>query len=1639
MSSPLITPIQSNNNNSEVPPSSSSPRLQPSAPPASSSSTRPLKTLRKTALHLFLKKAEELSTEESFQGPAPAYKGLHAPRAPLDHVIPPFKSPVKPSYKKASRKKPSIFTKLIKREDDQQTPSVVTPPSPPDEKARQNSSLLVASSRSHARKGIFGLYPALRLKLVSLDRLSGLASSAQESPRKPTLFFDIDRALDNMDMAGVVQTNAVKSAPRAPETPERGAWAPPDSWAVKKDVERARRAPALDPPFILSSHDAEEDPLSEVRAAPAAPATLVRRPQKALEEYVIQPKGAEPELPALLSPLKELKGNFMMRVWKSAGEFKTFSPGIDDTAADILKLCKKKFFLDSVANYQLVFRLGPLSKALEPEVRPLRMMCSALLLAGYDAKRDNFRILGSKDSISYLCRFSLEDTDFVPEDPEKPRNYISVDLVDRKLCAIPLVYYLHIFKIESLDVSKNPLLLLAADFIAGCSKLRRVAFDESRLTGFPQALLEARELTRLSVSRNEIRHLPERIGSLVYLTKLYLSCNRLSMLPSLFSRLRNLKVLDLLSNAFAVFPQPLTDLTTLAVLDLSYNQISALPEYVGRMANLEELLLAHNRLSGALPQHIAQLSKLRVLDVQRNILANVDAAGRMPSLETVLIGRNRVSRATLGTGLRTLELDHNPVIEVPQSSLPLDALTTLDLRHAKLTLFSSSDLARVPNVETLLLDCNALSFLPDNIGLLKRLVFLSVHLNRLQVLPDALGDLHSLRYLDVHSNNIKKLPTSIWYCLLVRLNAASNLLQGFPVSEEEIHMRDHRSASEAAVLRTNALTRMLSARAASDPTEKGGAVENGRTPAAPALALTLQHLVLLDNSLLEDCFELLAPLSALQTLNLAYTELVEIPGAALRHFPELTHLYLSGNSLNALPGEDLATLAHLRALYVNGNQLRLLPHDLSKMRSLRALDAGLNALRYNTLNYQYDWNWQWNMALRYLNLLGNKRLEISRAHADSVRLDSFTGLPNLRVLGLMDVTLKSLDLALPDELAHVRVRTTPSQAYSITYGLADAIGEGLTREGLYTGFRGRENELLMCLFDGLGESEEVPHILAEHFREIFSAHLEEAERDSDHLSDDSILDAFRRTFLALNSLLLSECPDADTSGCSVTALYLKGSKLYSANVGDSIAVLSRASGEHDVLSSKHDPREPSELERIRLCGGAVSRDMLDGASRVSRAAGLLGLLPHLSACPSMRTVLVGPNEMVVMGTQLLWEHVLYETAVDVVRQHKNDPMKAAAKLRDFAVAYGARGRVTVMVLAQGSTKNEGNGIAPKKRSRPHDSALGRLDEIPPPSGMLAMVFTDIKSLTLLWEGYPSAMRSAIQTHNSIMRRQLRLAGGYEVKTEGDAFMVSFPSAVSALIWCLNVQIQLLAGDWPAEILESSQCCEIRKREVIYRGLLVRMGVHWGEPVCEPDAVTGRMDYFGPMVNRALRVSSVADGGEICMSSDFMRELERCMELHNRVKAGESVESVYGDGGALEREITQLESVGYVTKELGEKKLKGLESPEFILVAYPKKLEERMDFEQENGRASSGVLGLVSPQSLAEMEACAVKLEHLCSVAKGTPLNRELLEMSTKEWAERWGRAVRTESDCLIVMENVITRVENAGVVLDLQTRSLDIQ
>ncbi len=160
--------------------------------------------------------------------------------------------------------------------------------------------------------------------------------------------------------------------------------------------------------------------------------------------------------------------------------------------------------------------------------------------------------------------------------------------------------------------------------------------------------------------------------------------------------------------------------------------------------------------------------------------------------------------------------------------------------------------------------------------------------------------------------------------------------------------------------------------------------------------------------------------------------------------------------------------------------------------------------------------------------------------------------------------------------------------------------------------------------------------------------------------------------------------------------------------------------------------------------------------------------------------------------------------------------------------------------------------------------------VEPPRGDVTLVFTDVEGSTVQWEWDAEAMAPAIRAHNDLLRSLLEEHGGYEVKTEGDAFMCAFADPLVAVQWCLDAQEKLLHCKWPEKIYHHEKSRIVTSEasgRLLYQGLRVRMGIHSGAPSCEEDPVTGRMDYFGPMVNRAARVESVAHGGQIVMSSD----------------------------------------------------------------------------------------------------------------------------------------------------------------------------
>ena len=137
-----------------------------------------------------------------------------------------------------------------------------------------------------------------------------------------------------------------------------------------------------------------------------------------------------------------------------------------------------------------------------------------------------------------------------------------------------------------------------------------------------------------------------------------------------------------------------------------------------------------------------------------------------------------------------------------------------------------------------------------------------------------------------------------------------------------------------------------------------------------------------------------------------------------------------------------------------------------------------------------------------------------------------------------------------------------------------------------------------------------------------------------------------------------------------------------------------------------------------------------------------------------------------------------------------------------------------------------------------------------PDGTVTIMFTDIEGYTELTERLGDLQaREILYVHNQIIREQVAACGGYEVKSQGDGFMIAFAGASRALRCALRIQgaFEEHAESHPAEPIH------------------VRMGLHTGEALREAD------DFLGRTVIIASRIADEAKGGEILVSA-LLKEL-----------------------------------------------------------------------------------------------------------------------------------------------------------------------
>jgi eukaryotic-like serine/threonine-protein kinase len=132
-----------------------------------------------------------------------------------------------------------------------------------------------------------------------------------------------------------------------------------------------------------------------------------------------------------------------------------------------------------------------------------------------------------------------------------------------------------------------------------------------------------------------------------------------------------------------------------------------------------------------------------------------------------------------------------------------------------------------------------------------------------------------------------------------------------------------------------------------------------------------------------------------------------------------------------------------------------------------------------------------------------------------------------------------------------------------------------------------------------------------------------------------------------------------------------------------------------------------------------------------------------------------------------------------------------------------------------------------------------------PDGTVTMLFSDIEGSTQVNERLGDVRwLDLLRAHHAIVREQIHKHGGYEVKSQGDGFMVAFASARRA-VQCareIHQEIDAQLGTHPDGPIR------------------LRIGLHTGEAIKE------ETDFYGKNVVLAARITDQAQGGEILASS-----------------------------------------------------------------------------------------------------------------------------------------------------------------------------
>ena len=230
-------------------------------------------------------------------------------------------------------------------------------------------------------------------------------------------------------------------------------------------------------------------------------------------------------------------------------------------------------------------------------------------------------------------------------------------------------------------------------------------------------------------------------------------------------------------------------------------------------------------------------------------------------------------------------------------------------------------------------------------------------------------------------------------------------------------------------------------------------------------------------------------------------------------------------------------------------------------------------------------------------------------------------------------------------------------------GKVEEQGEKSTMEDrvMKTNLETAEKEPYFAVFDGYNGA-----LIASFAEKEFQ------EKISEQIADgESVENAFRKSFREVDTHVKNVA--GATGGSTATICIIKEGNLYTANVGDSTALLMR-DGKAVTLTREHSLNDESEKTRVEKAGDSIDISegsrLVNGITHLTRAIGeqyANGVIaePHVQA-----TKLTPMDSKLVLASSGLWNFVTQQDASELIRDAKSS-QDAADALKGAALENGS--------------------------------------------------------------------------------------------------------------------------------------------------------------------------------------------------------------------------------------------------------------------------------------------------------------------------------------------------------------------------------